>query len=106
MQLEMLKPIEMPSIKFCKEMAVVPIFKRNSPLDIMNYRPIALASHLRKLFSGLIITNVSSDLLASSSQYAFKKSCSGLDAAYDLNGLIQENPGWEIVKYDVTQAFD
>eukprot|EP00834_Sanchytrium_tribonematis_P004662 NODE_242_length_11906_cov_0.577454.p1 type:complete len:1247 gc:universal NODE_242_length_11906_cov_0.577454:5499-1759(-) len=86
--------------------SIVPIFKRGRKERIDCHRPIALASHLRKLFEGLLLQMLGVELETSDKQYAFKKNSSCLDAAYDLNELIKAHPGWLIVKYDARQAFD
>ena len=60
---------------------LVPLFKKNDPCDVNNYRGITLDSCFSKLFAGNILSD---------SQFGFRKGRSTTDAIFVLNAIIQK----------------
>ena len=67
---------------------VIPIFKKGSPLETSNYRPISLLSNIDKIFEKLMYSRVSSFLEANnviySRQFGFRKSYSTTHALISI----------------------
>lgn len=73
---------------------LVPLFKKNDPNDVNNYRGITLVSCFSKIFTGVLNNRLnkwaeSNDVL-SDSQFGFRKGRSTIDAIFVLNSIIQK----------------
>ena len=73
---------------------IVPLFKKNDPNDINNYRGITLVSCFSKIFTGALSNRLNkwaenNDVL-SDSQFGFRKGRSTTDAIFVLNAIIQK----------------
>lgn len=71
---------------------IVPIFKKNDPCDVRNYRGITLVSCLSKIFTGILNKRLNdwsekNDIL-SDAQFGFRKGRSTVDAAFVLNAVV------------------
>lgn len=97
-----------------KEAVISPIHKGGDRTQAKNYRPVALTSHLVKIFEKIvrdaIITHLDANDLMSGSQHGFRKgrSClSNLLAHYEwlLQGLA-EGRNVDVVYLDFAKAFD
>ena len=76
------------------EGTIVPLFKKNDPNDVNNYRGITLVSCFSKLFTGVLNNRLSNwaenNNILSDSQFGFRKGCSTTDAIFVLNAIIQK----------------
>ena len=97
-----------------KRPIIIPKFKDGSKADAENYRPIALTSHIIKIFEKVLrsklVQYLEENHLFNKNQHGFVKgkSClSQLLAHYDtiLSGL-EEGAGVDIVYLDFSKAFD
>jgi len=74
---------------------VVPIFKKGSPLEPSNYRPISLLSNLEKIFEKLMYSRLSNFLdkykVLYSRQYGFRKSHSTTHTILNIIERIRQN---------------
>ena len=73
---------------------LVPLFKKNDPNEVNNYRGITLVSCFSKLVTGVLNNRIkkwaeNSDIL-SDSQFGFRKGRSTTDAIFVLNSIIQK----------------
>ena len=73
---------------------MVPLFKKNDPNDVNNYREIILVSYFSKIFIGVLNNRLkkwteSNDVL-SDWQVGFRKGRSTTDAIFVLNSIIQK----------------
>ena len=73
---------------------IVPLFKKNDPNDINNYRGITLVSCFSKIFTGVLSNRLkkwaeNNDVL-SDWQFGFRKCRSTTDAIFVLNAIIQK----------------
>ena len=89
---------------------VVPVYKKLSGKELDHYRPIALASHIRKLIEILTQSAFGPHLTSSSRQYGYKQGTSISDAIYDIqkqiNKLRKRRKKYKLVKVDCKGAFD
>ena len=73
---------------------IVPLFKKNDPCDVNNYRGITLLSCFSKLFTGILNNRVTkwaeNNNILSDSQFGFRKGRSTTDAIFVLNAIIQK----------------
>ena len=73
---------------------IVPVYKKNDPGDVQNYRGITLVSCFSKIFTGIlnnrIINWAESNNILSDSQFGFRKGRSTADAFFVLNAIIQK----------------
>ena len=73
---------------------IVPLFKKNDPCDVNNYRGITLVSCFSKLFTGILNNRVTkwaeNNNILSDSQFGFRKGRSTTDAIFVLNAFIQK----------------
>ena len=73
---------------------IVPLFKKNDPCDVNNYRGITLVSCFSKLFTGILNNRVTkwaeNNNILSDSQFGFRKGRSTTDAIFVLNAIIQK----------------
>ena len=78
-----------------KTAKVIPVFKKESPLDPGNYRPISLLSNINKIFEKLLHTRLTSFLDKHSCfyplQFGFRKGLSTSHAVLYLTELIRES---------------
>lgn len=76
------------------EGSIVPLFKKNDPNDVNNYRGITLVSCFSKIFTGVLNNRLSNwaenNDVVSDSQFGFRKGCSTTDAIFVLNAIIQK----------------
>ena len=73
---------------------LIPLFKKNDPSDVNNYREIILINYFSKIFIGVLNNRLkkwteSNDVL-SDSQVGFRKGRSTTDAFFVLNSIIQK----------------
>ena len=77
-----------------KSSKVIPVFKKGSPLDPSNYRPISLLSNIDKIFEKLMFSRVSSFLETNrviySKQFGFRKSLSTTHALISMVEQIRQ----------------
>ena len=93
---------------------IVPIHKGDSTAQPSNYRPVALTSHLVKIFEKIvrahIVTYLESNQLLNPSQHGFRsgRSClSQLIAHYDkILALLEKGVNVDVVYLDFAKAFD
>ena len=73
----------------CIEIILVPIYKNNKSNihDKNNYRPIALATVISKLFEHFILQQISSFIMTSSNQFGFKRKHSTDQCVFLYNRL-------------------
>ena len=98
----------------CKESLICPIHKGDSTALPKNYRPVALTSHLVKLFEKIlrkyIVDYLNQNDLFNPSQHGFRsgRSClSQLIAHYDkVLSLLEEGKNVDVVYLDFAKAFD
>jgi len=73
---------------------IVPVFKKDNPNDVNNYRGITLVSCFSKIFTGILNKRLSTwaenNNIVSDAQFGFKKSSSTVDAIFVLNAVIQK----------------
>ena len=73
---------------------IVPVYKKNDPSDVQNYRGITLVSCFSKIFTGILNNRISnwaeSNNILSDSQFGFRKGRSTTDAVFVLNAIIQK----------------
>ena len=93
---------------------IVPLFKKNDPNNVNNYRGITLVSCFSKIFTGVLNNRLNkwaenNDVL-SDSQFGFRKGRSTTDAIFVLNAIIQkilnENGRLFCAFIDLKKAFD
>ena len=97
-----------------KTARVIPVFKKESPLEIGNYRPISLLSNINKIFEKLLHSRLVSFLekysCLYSLQFGFRKGLSTSHAVLYLTELIRESidkGGFACgVFLDLKKAFD
>jgi hypothetical protein len=93
---------------------VIPVFKKGSPLESSNYRPISLLSNIEKIFEKLMHSRLLSFLDSHSiiycRQYGFRKSHSTIHALINIVERIRQciDKGHAAVGVfvDLTKAFD
>ena len=99
---------------FEKHANITPIHKGGSRATPKNYRPIALTSHLIKIFEKVIrkyiVAYIEENSLFNDSQHGFRsgRSClSQLLAHYDLiTSLLESGHNVDVVYLDFAKAFD
>ena len=73
---------------------IIPLFKKNDPNDVNNYRGITLVSCLSKIFTSVInkrlVDWTESHNVISDAQFGFRKGRSTVDAIFVLNSIISE----------------
>ena len=73
---------------------IVPLFKKNDPNDVNNYRGVTLVSCFSKIFTGVLNNRlknwVEDNNVLSDSQFGFRKGRSTTDACFVLNAAIQK----------------
>ena len=73
---------------------IVPLFKKNDPNDVNNYRGITLVSCFSKIFTGILNNRLKNwaenNSIISDSQFGFRKGRSTTDACFVLNAIIQK----------------
>ena len=94
---------------------MVPLFKKNDPNDVNNYRGITLISCFSKIFTGVLNNRIknkwaeNNDIL-SDLQFGFRKGRSTIDAIFVLNSIIQkvlkEKGSLFYAFIDLKKAFD
>ena len=97
-----------------KTAKVIPVFKKNSPLDPCNYRPISILSNVNKIFEKLLhsrlITFLEKYSCLYSLQFGFRKGLSTSHAVLYLTELIRDcidKGGFACgVFLDLKKAFD
>jgi len=97
-----------------KHSAIVPIHKGDSTALAKNYRPVALTSHLVKIFEKIIrkhiVAHLESHNLLNPSQHGFRagRSClSQLLAHYDkILSLLEQGYNVDVIYLDFAKAFD
>ena len=88
------------------------IFKKGSPLDIRNFRPIALLSVIYKVFTTVIGSRMRNDLDSNQpvEQAGFRRSFSTIDHIFTINELTQKSQEYNFPLYlafvDYQKAFD
>ena len=100
-----------PSLKFSR---IIPIHKGDSTALPKNYRPVALTSHLVKLFEKIlrskIVNHLEKNNLCNATQHGFRsgRSClSQLLAHYDkILSLLDQGMNVDIIYLDFAKAFD
>ena len=93
---------------------MVPIYKKNDPDDVNNYRGISLVSCLSKIFTGILnkrLNNwVENNNIVSDAQFGFRRGRSTIDAIFVLNAIIQKvlskNERLVCAFVDLWKAFD
>lgn len=93
---------------------IVPLFKKNDPNDVNNYRGIALVSCFSKIFTGVLNRRISDwvdiNNVVSDAQFGFRKGRSTVDAIFVLNAIIQhvlsQNGRLACAFIDFKKAFD
>ena len=96
------------------EAIMVPIYKKNDPDDVNNYRGISLVSCLSKIFTGILnkrLNNwVDNNNIVSDAQFGFRRGRSTVDAIFVLNAIIQrilsKNERLACAFVDLRKAFD
>ena len=97
-----------------KENTITPIHKGDSTAIAANYRPVALTSHLVKIFEKVlrkkIVQYLDSNSLFNSTQHGFRtgRSClSQLIAHYDkILSLLDQGSNVDVIYLDFAKAFD
>ena len=73
---------------------IVPIFKKNDPSDVNNYRGITLVSCFAKLFTGILNRRISNwcehNHVLSDAQFGFRTGRSTVDAIFVLNAVVNK----------------
>ena len=94
--------------KAFQEFAIVPVPKRGNLGLLINHRPIALSSCIRKLLECIGLTHLRPVLQTRRRQYGYTQKCSVLDAAVNANNAILDPryKHWIVYKLDVNAAFD
>ena len=73
---------------------IVPIFKKNYPKHVNNYRGITLMSTFSNIYTGTLNkklnTWVENNYISSDSLFGFRKGRSTVDAIFVLNAIIQK----------------
>ena len=93
---------------------IVPIFKKNSRYDPLNYRPISLTSATCKVFERIITKHITEYLninsIISDQQFGFRESHSTVDQLIltynDITGMIDEGRIVDLIFFDFSKAFD
>ena len=93
---------------------MVPIYKKNDPDDVNNYRGISLVSCLSKIFTGILNKRlndwVENNNIVSDAQFGFRRGRSTVDAIFVLNSIIQKflskNDRLACAFVDLRKAFD
>ena len=107
-----LKSGEIP--ESCKTATITPIHKGKSRATAKNYRPIALTSHLIKVFEKVLRTRIvkfmEKHLLFNNSQHGFRggRSClSQLLIHFDrITAALEKGQGVDVIYLDFAKAFD
>ncbi|GBP04929.1 RNA-directed DNA polymerase from mobile element jockey [Eumeta japonica] len=91
---------------------IILLFKKESPLDIGNYRPISLLAIIYKLFSSIILKRISNDIdkKQPKEQAGFRLSFSTMDRIQTLEQIIEKyreyNRSLYVAFIDYSKAFD
>lgn len=93
---------------------IIPLFKKNDPNDVNNYRGITLVSCMSKIFTSIINKRVvdwsEANNVVSDAQFGFRKGRSTIDAIFVLNALINKvlnnNDRLYCAFIDFKKAFD
>ena len=87
---------------------IVPVYKnKGDPLDVKNYRPIALTSSLRRVFERVIATSMNAfDRQLHISQGGFRKKRSTLDQIAMLQEICRHHPAAYHAFLDIQAAYD
>ena len=93
---------------------VVPIFKKSSRYDPLNYRPISLTSVVCKSLERIIVSHLmdylDSNQLLSSEQFGFRKAystCDQLLATYNyITSQVDDGKIVDLIFFDYSKAFD
>ena len=109
---EYIKEQKFPSI--LKKGLIIPLFKKDDPLNPLNYRPIKITSSLSKIFEKLLHKQInqylSSDKLLSPLQFDFREKVSTQDALIyfteSIRKHVDENDTIYSVCIDLPKAFD
>ena len=93
---------------------VVPIFKKNSRYDPLNYRPVSLTSAVCKVFERILVKHLSNYLeensIISELQFGFRAAHSTVDQLIvtynDITSMIDQGNTVDLVFFDFSKAFD
>ena len=93
---------------------IVPLFKKDNPLDVNNYRGITLVSCFSKLFTSIINKRITKwseqNNISSDAQFGFKRGRSTVDAIFVLSAVISkflnDNKRLHCAFIDFKKAFD
>lgn len=93
---------------------VVPVFKKGSPCDVNNYRPISILPIINKVFEKLIYVRLLNHLkrlnYLSNCQYGFTAKCSTKNCAIDLLETVYDGIDMSyivtVLFLDLSKAFD
>ena len=103
---------EIPNI--CKSATITPIHKGNSRAIPKNYRPVALTSHLIKVFEkvirGRIVDYMNTHLLFNKTQHGFRGGHSCLSQLLNhfdkITSELEQGRGVDVIYLDFAKAFD
>ena len=109
---EYIEEQKFPSI--LKEGLFTPLYKKDDPLNPLNYRPITISSSLSKIFGKLLHKQInlylSSDKLLSPFQFGSREKISTQDALFyfikSIRKHVDENETTFSVCIDLSKAFD
>ena len=94
---------------------IIFLYKKDSPADILNYRPIALTNSLYKIFTSMIQKRMTRamDHVLNKTQYGFRKERSTPDAIFMIRRILEQgershekSPSLTFVTLDWEKAFD
>ena len=93
---------------------VVPIFKKNTRYDPLNYRPVSLTSSACKVFERILVKHLTDYLdinsIISEEQFGFRASHSTVDQLIltynDITRMLDDGRIVDLVFFDFTKAFD
>ena len=93
---------------------IIPLYKKNNPDDVNNYRGITLISCLAKIFTGILNRRITlvceQNELLSDAQFGFRSGRSTTDAIFVLSSIIQhylnQNKRLYCAFIDMRKAFD
>ena len=93
---------------------IVPVYKKGSPSEVVNYRGISLLSHFGKLFTSILNNRLvmwsENETILSDAQFGFRPKLGTVDAIFAFSSIVTKFLGRKSKLYscfiDYKQAFD